>query len=144
MGFFSKMFGGNLISAAKAGDVGKVQEFLKNGSDPNELERGFSALMFACERGYTDIVKLLVEKGADVNAKVPGLALTPLMAACSGKGFADENSKDERGLDIAKILVGKGAEVNVVAKGGQTAKKFAADAGHEKIVRFLTESGANN
>jgi ankyrin repeat protein len=143
MGIFSKLFGDNLISAAKKGDIGKVQELLNNGCDPNEREYGFSALMFACERGHKDAVQLLVERGADANAKEPSQALTPLMAACSGKGFVDASSKEERALEIAKLLVQHGADVNAVGKGGQTADKFASEAGHQKVLQFLAENGAN-
>jgi uncharacterized protein len=144
MGLFSKLFGDNLISAAKKGDIGKVQELLSNGSDPNELEYGFSALMFACERGHTDVVRLLVEQGANANAKEPGQSLTPLMAACSGKGFVKTASKEERALEIAQLLVQHGADVKAVGKGGQTADKFASEAGHQKVVQFLSKNGGAN
>lgn len=141
MGLLSKLFGGNLISAAKKGDTGKVQEFLNNGSDPNELEYGFSALMFACEAGHEDVVRLLLEKGADAKIAEPGQSLTPLMAACSGAGFVNPDSKEERALSIAELLVQHGANVDAVGKGGQTAGKFASDAGHQKVVQFLADKG---
>ena len=142
MGLLSKMFRGNLISAAKKGDIGKVEEFLNQGSDPNELERGFSALMFACERGHESVIRLLLEKGADAKITEPGQQLTPLMAACSGIGFTDPTSKEERALGIAELLVQHGADVNAVGKSGQTASKFATDAGHQKVVQFLADKGA--
>ena len=142
MGLLSKLFGGNLISAAKKGHIGKVQEFLNNGSDPNELEYGFSALMFACEAGHEEVVKVLLEGGADAKVAEPSQSLTPLMAACSGAGFANMNSKEERALVIAKLLVEHGADVNSVGKSGQTASNFASEAGHQKVVQFLNEKGA--
>ena len=142
MGLMSKLFGGNLISAAKKGDYGKVQEFLNNGSDPNELEQGFSALMFACERGHESVVRLLLEQGADAKITEPGQSLTPLMAACSGRGFADPTSREERALEIAELLIQHGANVNAVGKGGQTASKFAVEAGHQQVAQFLDEKGA--
>jgi len=144
MGLFARLFGGSLISETKAGNFARVREFLDNGSDPNEKEYGFSALMFACERGHLDMVRLLVERGADVNAREPGLSLTPLMAASSGKGFSDETQKESRGLEIVDLLVQHGADVNAVGKKGQTAKQFASESGHQRIVKFLEEHGATD
>jgi ankyrin repeat protein len=142
MGWFSELFGGSLILAAKAGKVARVRELLDNGSDPNELEQGFSALMYACERGNLDLVRLLIERGADVNAREPGLSLTPLMAAASGKGFPDGIQKEGLGLEIVDLLVQRGAEVNAVGKKGHTAKQFASESNHQGIVKLLVERGA--
>ena len=143
MGLFSKLFGGSLVSATRAGNVTKVRELLDNGSDPNELEQGYSALMFACEKGNLDLVRLLVERGADVNAREPGLSLTPMMAAASGKGFQDETQKESRGLEILDLLVKHGADVNAMGKQGQTAKQFAAESSLQGIVEFLEKNGAS-
>jgi ankyrin repeat protein len=142
MGWFSRILGGSLISAARTGDAAKVRELLENGSDPNEKKNGFSALMYACERGDLEVVRLLVESGADVNAREPGFALTPMMAAASGKGFQEDGDKETRGLEIVNLLIGKGADVNAAGKQGQTAKHFAAESSHQKIVQFLEEHGA--
>jgi ankyrin repeat protein len=141
MGLFSKLFRGSLVSAAKAGDVAKVRELLDNGSQPNELEQGFSALMYACEKGNLEIVQLLVDRGADVNAREPAFHFTPLMAAASGKGFSDEAQKESRGLAIVELLVQHGANVNAAGKNGQTAIKFATESGHQQIVTFLENHG---
>ncbi|MEW6347812.1 MAG: ankyrin repeat domain-containing protein [Thermodesulfobacteriota bacterium] len=142
MGWFSKLMGGSLVSAAKAGDVAKVRELLDKGGDPNEKEYGFSPLMFACERGNLELVRLLIGRGADVNARDPGLALTPLMAAASGKGFPDGLQREILGLEIVTLLVQHGADVNAVGKKGHTARGFAAESQHARIVAFLDEQGA--
>lgn len=141
MGLFSKLFRGSLVSAAKAGDVARVRELLDNGGNPNELEQGFSALMYACERGNLELVKLLVDRGADVNAREPAFHFTPLMAAASGKGFSDGAEKEIRALNIVELLVQHGAEVNASGKNGHTAIKFADESGHKQIVNFLESHG---
>ncbi len=60
--------GDALLDAARAGDVGGVRTLLDAGADAKTVNRyGVSALGFAAERGHFDIVRLLVERGADVN-----------------------------------------------------------------------------
>jgi ankyrin repeat protein len=144
MGWLNKFLGGSLISATRAGNVEKVRELLQNGSDANEKKNGFSALMYACERGDLDVVRLLVEHGADVNAREPGLALTPMMAAASGKGFQEQSQKEARALEIVDLLVKNGADVNAAGTKGQTAMFFAAESDHRNIIRFLEEHGARS
>ncbi len=57
-----------LLEAARAGDRAKVVALLDAGVSVNTANRyGVSALGFAAERGHFDIVRLLVERGADVN-----------------------------------------------------------------------------
>ena len=57
-----------LLDAARTGDRAKVVALLDSGVSANTTNKyGVSALGFAAERGHFDIVRLLVERGADVN-----------------------------------------------------------------------------
>ncbi|HEX6213439.1 MAG TPA: ankyrin repeat domain-containing protein, partial [Vicinamibacterales bacterium] len=58
-----------MLDAARSGDRAKVAALLDAGVGVNTANRyGVSALGFAAERGHVDIVRLLVGRGADVNA----------------------------------------------------------------------------
>jgi ankyrin repeat protein len=53
----------------------EVIYFIETGSSPNQKDakmgkRGKSLLLIAMERGHYDIVKYLIEIGADVNANI--------------------------------------------------------------------------
>ena len=102
-------------------------------------------LFSAAESGDLAKVKLLTEKGADVNAVATGDVErgaafeieggTVLMMA-SGLGH----------LDIVKFLVEKGADVNARATGdleGGTALMYASGLGQLDVVKFLVEKGAD-
>ncbi|KAG7273735.1 LOW QUALITY PROTEIN: hypothetical protein CRUP_001815 [Coryphaenoides rupestris] len=57
-----------LMWAAAHGQIAVVEFLLQNGADPNLLAKGReSALSLACSKGYTDIVKMLIDCGVDVN-----------------------------------------------------------------------------
>ncbi|MBI1451983.1 ankyrin repeat domain-containing protein [Acinetobacter sp. FL51] len=65
-----------LVYWASLGEVVEVEKSLANGVDVNQAdEEGYSALHAAAENGYLDVVKLLVEKGADVQHKTQYTAL---------------------------------------------------------------------
>ncbi|KAJ7284109.1 ankyrin repeat domain-containing protein [Mycena rebaudengoi] len=85
----------------------------------------------ASYHGYMDIVHLLIEKGADVNAQ--GGHLGNALQAASFRGYES----------IVHLLIEKGADVN--AQGGQfgNALQAASCGGHKSTVHFLIEMGAN-
>ncbi len=57
-----------VLDAARTGDRTRVVTLLDSGVSVNSANKyGVSALGFAAERGHFDIVRLLVERGADVN-----------------------------------------------------------------------------
>ncbi|XP_041706435.1 ankyrin repeat family A protein 2 [Coregonus clupeaformis] len=57
-----------LMWAAAHGQIAVVEFLLQNGADPNRLAKGReSALSLACNKGYTDIVKMLIGCGVNVN-----------------------------------------------------------------------------
>ena len=59
-----------LVYWSSIGDVAEVEKSLANGVDVNQTDdEGYSALQAAAENGYLDVVKLLVEKGANVAYK---------------------------------------------------------------------------
>ncbi|EED18088.1 ankyrin repeat domain protein, putative [Talaromyces stipitatus ATCC 10500] len=91
---------------------------------------GITSLQWASERGHPEIVKLLLEKGADFNAQ-GGQYGNALQAAAQGGH-----------LEIVQLLLEKGADVN--AQGGYygNALQAAAQRGHSKIVQLLVEKGA--
>ena len=59
-----------LWAAARAGDTSRVAAALEKGADVNAKTRyGATALTFAADKGHIDVVKLLISRGADVNAQ---------------------------------------------------------------------------
>jgi hypothetical protein len=91
--------GDELRRAASAGDLAKVKELLDKGVDVNAANHyGGTALAFACDKGHTEVVRLLLERGANANAKDTFYNLTPI-------GWAAQ--KGHR--DIVRLLLEKGA-----------------------------------
>lgn len=59
-----------LWAAARAGDVARITSALEKGADVNAKTRyGATALLFAADKGHLEAVKLLVARGADLNAQ---------------------------------------------------------------------------
>ena len=77
-----------------------------------------------------DIARLLIEHGANINAKLYD-GTTALMLAV--------NRGD---LDLVRFLVQKGADINAKAKDGTTALWNSLIGSHGPILRYLLENGA--
>ncbi len=120
-----------LAKLKKSGDP-KITRLVKSlEKTVNGIQRfNRTALMSASNKGHTDIVRLLIEKGANINAKDDRYGRTALMSA-SYKGHAD----------TIRILLNKGADVNVKDKNGKTALEHASSNGHTDIVSLLKEKG---
>ena len=96
-----------------------------------------TALATAAYKGQTDIVKDILDKGADVNER-------------SGCGFGWEPSGSalacaayEGHIEVVKVLVGRGADVNARSNDGWTPLLSAAKGGYPDIAKLLIESGAD-
>jgi outer membrane protein assembly factor BamB len=77
--------GDALLDAARTGDRARVVALLDSGVNVNALSRyNVSALGFAAERGHADVVRLLVERGADVNVTDSFYGSRPLDFALRG------------------------------------------------------------
>jgi len=72
----------DIFKVVQTNDVSAVISAIAAGEDINARnEAGNTPLHYACERGYTEIVNLLLNSGADVNAQNNG-GHTPLHWAC--------------------------------------------------------------
>ena len=68
--FFKNMMPGCITECSKTGDVRMAKELLEAGADPDERDTNQSTpLIHAVWPGFTEFIHLLVEYGADVNAK---------------------------------------------------------------------------
>ena len=90
----------DFLAAARKGDAAKVKELLDKGVDVNtKTQYGATALAYACDKGHIEVVKLLLEHGANVNVKDTFYGEVPIDWAIS---------KDN--VEIIKLLVDKGAQ----------------------------------
>jgi hypothetical protein len=87
-------------------------------------------LMMAAEKNNPIIAKMLIDKGARVNAK-NSLGLTPLMFAASYAG-----------PDLVRQLIQAGADINAKSSSGKTPLMFAASDGRPGVAKLLREAGA--
>lgn len=94
-------------------------------------ENGKSALMAACKQGRLDLVKNLVEAGADVNGQTLTQG-TPFMFAVLGGH-----------LDVARWLMEEQADIHSAGSNGWTAVTIASAKGYVDILAWLIEEGAD-
>jgi cytochrome c len=116
--------------AAKKGDVAGITAALDAGADINEPDGFATPLYYAVSRQHLEAAKLLIARGADVNAgsKVGG---PPLKAAVA-------KSK----IELITLLLAHGADPNV-AVGDQTVLHEAVRRGCLDCVKALVAAGAD-
>ncbi|MBD2166753.1 ankyrin repeat domain-containing protein [Calothrix membranacea FACHB-236] len=162
---------------AQQGDIAGVANEISNGVDIDAIDEDFqkTPLMFAVSSSDAgiDILRCLVEHGANVNAIEPESENTVLdLAVQSGNidkvqfildAGADINYQTENGYDvliqamygrdilqdqnlisILNLLVSRGAAVNGRSSYGETAIKLAAHIGRFDAVQLLLNAGANS
>jgi ankyrin repeat protein len=59
----------DLYEAVEQNDFDEVKRLLDLGASPNTDDDGWTVLMLACAEGYKEIAELLIDRGAEVNAK---------------------------------------------------------------------------
>ena len=84
-----------------------------------------NALIYATDGGYINIVRLLLDKGADINVK-DRYDATPLI-------IATENED----TDMVQLLLDRGANTNIQESDGYTAFSTAVENGSADIVKLL-------
>lgn len=156
-----------LHMAAESNQVAAATFLLEHGADVNAKDPrngGFTPLDFALSSyHYIEMVRLLIERGANVNtASTQGI--TPLIEAAMRnqkdaiallleKG-ADPNARDQKGasaliwalrmgrLDSAIVLINSGADVNLSDSQGFSPLKLAKMRQDSKLQKLLESKGA--
>ena len=105
-------------------DISKLRNILETGVNINLPGGGVTVLSAAVNTGNIDIVKLLIDYGADVNIQ-------------NEDGFTVLFSSDIE-IEILKLIITTGADVNIRDKHGMTALFFSS---YEKA-KLLMEAGA--
>ncbi|PCG19506.1 ankyrin repeat domain-containing protein [Brachyspira sp. G79] len=95
----------------------------------------YTPLMIAAAINDYDMVKFLVEKGADVNAKTHfeySSVVTPLLL-----------SLDNENSSVAEYLINNGADINVTNEDGETPLMYASKVHNIKVIELLIQKGAD-
>lgn len=124
---------GEIHDAARTGDIDTVTRLLDGGPlEVNSLdESGRTPLIIAAAAGQSDILSLLIERGALVNATNDRGATTLHFAASRGDS------------QIVRALIERGAVVNARAIGCATPLCWASSAGRVEAAEVLIARGAN-
>jgi ankyrin repeat protein len=123
-----------LMSAVRTNDLNAVAKLLSNHDQPfdDADDQGFTPLLWASREGMVEIVKLLLEHGANPNK------LDQWMGANSGHKAAFWGR-----TEVMKVLVVHGLDLN--AKGlynGYTPLHDAVSGNHIETARVLIDAGA--
>ena len=125
----------DVFEAASLGDVERLRVLLD--ADPSLVRTssadGFTALHFPAFFGGFDAARLLVERGAAVDAHGSGwMTGTPLSSSAAG-----------RHADVARLLLDAGADPDARQGSGWTPLHSAAHNGDLELVELLLSHGAD-
>ena len=110
-----------------------VQYLIAQEADVNAVHglKRHTAIHIASRCGHAEIVQLLLDNGADVNASDADRSTPLICASSSGNG------------KVVELLLKNGAYVDSPAKYWTTALIMASSKGHANIVELLLKNGAN-
>jgi uncharacterized protein len=123
-----------LMKAVQHNDAAAVKRLIAEGVNVSEPDANDDApLVIAAYKGYTEVVRLLLEAGADVTAVDPGMKATALHAAA----YAGRT-------EAAKLLIEYGIDIDKQGpKNGYTALHDAIWQNNVETAKVLIDAGAN-
>ncbi|XP_034657373.1 ankyrin-2 isoform X13 [Drosophila subobscura] len=122
----------SFLRAARAGNLERVLEHLKNNIDINTSNaNGLNALHLASKDGHIHVVSELLRRGAIVDSATKKGNTALHIASLAGQE------------EVVKLLLEHSASVNVQSQNGFTPLYMAAQENHDAVVRLLLSNGAN-
>ena len=124
----------DIFCASGLGDVEKVAGFLEKNPklvNAKVRESDDSPLHWAARAGRTEVVRLLLAEGAEVDAQ-NDIKRTALHVAA-----------DKGQTDVVKLLVENGSNLEIRGAAGQTPLHEAVSSGHYDVAEFLLRKGAD-
>jgi len=124
-----------LLVSVFSEDEAQIIKLLQLGAEIDELDTttGWSALHLAASRGSYDIVKLLIDRGANINLQELGDQDSPLHIAIN-------NGRQNL---IMLLCSYSHINVNIQNKNGDTGLHCAVDQGLDKVVEMLLKANAD-
>ncbi len=113
-----------LMIAAYKGNKAAAETLLARGAEVNRP--GWTPLHYAAASGSDDIVRMLLDKAAYIDAESPNKTTPIMMAAWGGHIYT------------VKLLLDEGADATLKNEAGLTAIDFALRAGRQDIAEGLT------
>jgi uncharacterized protein len=132
-----------LMEAGKIGNIEEVRALIqKGGCNVNcRDDRGHSVLSRAAEYGHADIVKILLDAGADSSSKDKYSDISMTGGQAGDTALIHAAKKGHVG--VLRVLLNADLNVNSTNKNGDTALDRAASVGNVEIVKILLEAGAD-
>ena len=124
-----------MVACLEAGNIEIAKLLLQARANINQQNKtGFTALILACnsETPNNDLVRLLIQSGADISIKTSELQRTALMVAAQCGHTS-----------IVQYLLDEGAPVNTQDAKGVTSLMLASWKDHSEVVRVLINYGAD-
>ena len=131
----------DVFEASALGRTDRLREVLDD--DPSRANAfgtdGFHPLGLACFFGHADAARLLLERGADVNAlsRNDRIQTAAIHAAAAAEG-KDESTRYE----LVKLVLDHGADPNLEQGGGFRAIDAARQNGDARVEQLLLDRGA--
>ena len=159
-----------LVQAIWDKDLLQLRNVLKQGGDVNWINEsdGYAPIHWAVERGFADVLNILITNGADVNSMTqgaigkdrsalhiaaevgkPSIVQTLLESGADVNATTDYNETPLHGVrlfvknvDVVKLLIDAGADINASTVFGSTPLHSASMLGAADVVMLLIGKGA--
>ncbi|KAF5298446.1 hypothetical protein FQR65_LT01225 [Abscondita terminalis] len=116
--------------AAQYGDSDRVKKLIDKGIDVDLRDSaGYTSLHYAARNGCKQVCKILLERGANVNAATKSGSATALHRSCSAGH-----------VEIVKLLLSKNANGMLKDSDGKTALHRAAESKHLEVCKIIASA----